>query len=122
MIRVKAILAVSLLMALLGCKNAPKQQQINAKEKEVVGINNLQEMQEIYYRFPSPDEMLDFIRGENLNFNDHILLPVASEDKYLDSRSQALNLGVYISDMAYIILFKRQKEALAYFQVVYDAT
>ncbi len=120
MIKVKTIVVIVLSLAAVGCRNTSKPQQVTSNEKEVIVSNQLEEMQQIYYRFPSPEEMLDFIKGENLDFNDEILLPVGNENQYLDSKSQALNLGVYISDMTYIILFKRQKEALSYFQVVYD--
>jgi hypothetical protein len=121
MMSVKAILGITLFLIVLSCNsNKSPQQTISINEKEVQSANQLQVMQETYYRFPSPDEMLNFINKENLNFNDHILLPVENAPRYLDSKSQALNLGIYISDMAYIILFKRQKEALSYFQVVYD--
>ena len=120
MIKVKALLGIVIILAAISCKNNKVQQPTAVKEKDVLGADQIEEMQEIYYRFPSPDEMLNFINKENLDFNDHILLPVDNASQYLDSKSQALNLGVYISDMAYIILFQRQKEALTYFQVVYD--
>jgi len=83
------------------------------------GFDPVDEVKEVYYRFPSPDEMLSIIDHEQFYFNDEILLPVGKANNYLDSRTQALNLGVYIADLAYITLFERQKEALTYFQVVY---
>ena len=63
--------------------------------------------------------MLDIIDKEKLAFNDELPLPTDRANQFLDSKSQALNLGVYIADLAYITLFQRQKEALTYFQVVY---
>ena len=83
------------------------------------GFDPVDEVKEVYYRFPSPDEMLSIIDHEQFYFNDEILLPVGKANNYLDSKSQALNLGIYIADLAYITLFERQKEALTYFQVVY---
>jgi hypothetical protein len=121
MMRVKSIPGIILVLIAISCSsNNNKQQTVAKSDKEVLNANQLEKMQETYYRFPSPDEMLNFINRESLNFNDQILLPVDNAANYLDSKSQALNLGVYISDMAYIILFQRQKEALSYFQVVYD--
>jgi hypothetical protein len=121
MMRVKVILGIILFLIVLSCNNNKNQQQsVNTNEKDVMGAGQLEVMQETYYRFPSPEEMLNFINKENLNFNDQILQPIDNASHYLDSKSQALNLGVYVSDMAYIILFQRQKEALSYFQIVYD--
>lgn len=86
---------------------------------DLSGYNEPEKVMEVYYRFPSPEEMLSFIGSEELSFNEEIILPIDNADNYLDSKSQALNLGVYIADLAYITLFQRQKEALTYFQVVY---
>jgi hypothetical protein len=101
------------------CKNTKNVQPGVNVEKESLGFEQIENIQDVYYRFPSPDEMLNFIDKEKLDFNDHFLLPVNNATQYLDSKSQALNLGVYIADLAYITLFQHQKEALTYFQVVY---
>jgi len=87
--------------------------------QDLAGTEELEKMAEIYYRVPSPDEMLHFIDREKLYFDDEIILSVNNASRYLDSKSQALNLGIYIADLAYITLFERQKEALTYLQVVY---
>jgi hypothetical protein len=86
---------------------------------EITGFDQYEEVKEVYYRFPSPDEMLGIINNEEINFNDEILLPIENARAFLDSKSQALNLGIYIADLAYIALFQRQKESLIYMQVVY---
>lgn len=110
-------IAISILILLTGCRNspAPSGQRIEVPS----GFEDMDEVRSIYYRFPSPGEMLNFIDKEELDFSVEYLHPVEKSTSYLDSRSQALNLGVYIADMAYITLFQRQKEALTYFQVIY---
>jgi hypothetical protein len=114
------IILVTIIMAtIFGCKNNPK---VNEPVKDVVqeiGIDQMEEVKEIYYRFPSPDEMLSFINKEKLAFNNRYLHSVDKSKSFLDSRSQALNLGIYVADLAYITLFQRQKEVLDYFQVIY---
>ena len=116
---VKQLLPLLLVLVLLGCRNG-KQVEKQIDPDELTGFEEeLEEVKEVYYRFPSPDEMLNFIDREELRFSDEILLPIENANRYLDSKSQALNLGVYIADLAYITLFQRQKEALTYFQVVY---
>jgi hypothetical protein len=101
-----------------GCTNRSNvSNQIDSDE--FTGYNELENVKEVYYRFPSPEEMLSFISTEELSFNEEIILPIENANNYLNSKSQALNLGVYIADLAYITIFQRQKEALTYFQVVY---
>ena len=109
--------AVVLVIMIAGCRNRPSPSGQIGDDFSASG--DMDEVKEIYYRFPSPDEMLNFIDKEELNFTDDFLLPVENSTDFLDSRSQALNLGVYTADMAYITLFQRQKEALTYFRVIY---
>lgn len=77
-------------------------------------------IKEVYYRFPSPDEMFVIIDSIGLQFDNTLLLPTENAGKYLDSKSQALNLGVYIADLAYITLFERYKESVDYLQVIHQ--
>ncbi len=118
MVRIYLLLFAVILVLLSGCKN-PKSNRDQVEGEQYVALEQIEEVKEIYYRFPSPDEMLNFIDREKLTFNDELLLPIDYSKGYLDSKSQALNLGVYIADLAYITLFQRQKEALIYFQVIY---
>jgi hypothetical protein len=115
----KKLLGIAFFVFLLvACRNNNPRTTTDMDE-EMTGFDQIEEVKEIYYRFPSPDEMLSFIDREKIHFDDRLLLPVEYANSYLDSRSQALNLGVYIADMAYVTLFQRQKEAYTYFQVIY---
>lgn len=113
------LFVVILILLMVGCKNRSNNKKSKAPSKQNLGFTKMQDIKDIYYRFPSPDEMLSIINKDELSFNDQIILPVDEASRFLDSRSQALNLGVYAADMAYIMVFKRHKEAITYFQVVY---
>ena len=78
------------------------------------------QIKKVYYRFPSPDEMFSVIRSAGLQFDNTILLPAKTADQYLDSKSQALALGVYVADLGYITLFERYKESTDYLQVIHS--
>jgi hypothetical protein len=118
MFRINLLSSVIILLLFSGCKNSHTNRD-QVEGKDYITNDQLEEVKEVYYRFPSPDEMLNFIDHEKLTFDDEILLPVENSKSYLDSKSQEINLGVYIADLAYITLFQRQKEALIYFQTVY---
>jgi hypothetical protein len=113
------ILGVLIFLFLAACKNRSTDKEVSLTKDDITGFDQMEEVKDIYYRFPSPDEMLNFISRQELEFDDRILLPVENARGYIDSRSQALNLGVYSADLAYITLFQRQKEALTYFTIVY---
>ena len=108
------------LVFMYGCKYDPSSKKTT--EKDVIDpefFELTKELKDVYYRFPSPEEMFMFIDSIGLNFNPSILLPVSQMDNYLTSTDQALNMGIYISDLAYITLFQRYKESLDYLQTIY---
>lgn len=72
----------------------------------------------VYYRFPSPQDMIEQINRKNLKYNASLANDPQNASKYLDSYQQTLNLGVYVADLAYITLFGRFSEALNYFEAV----
>jgi hypothetical protein len=76
----------------------------------------------IFYSFPSPEEVFAYIEASKLEFDPAILNPVSNGRNYLNLTDQSLNLGVYISDLAYITLFNQQENSLAYFEVIHKLT
>lgn len=72
----------------------------------------------VYYRFPSPDDMLRYINREKLEYLPNILNSHENCNKYINSKSQALNLGVYISELAYVTIFKKLNQASNYLEAV----
>lgn len=79
-----------------------------------VDINGTQ----VYYRFPSPQDLMEQIHRKNLRYNPALTNDPRYASRYLTSYQQTLNLGVYVADLAYITLFGRFSEALAYFEAV----
>lgn len=70
------------------------------------------------YLFPSPGEILDRFYGTEFSFlSEHTSNPNDAV-KYLSSKDKGLNLGVYLTDMAYAALFSRSSEAVEYLDVI----
>jgi len=103
-------------------------QQVNKDplKKDIEEYNSKEEhkrdeiLKEIYHRFPSPEEMLAFIDKETVEVDKLLLNNPGKSMQYLDSRSQALNLGVYIADLAYLTLFEQHKESFSYFEAIFN--
>lgn len=115
-------LSVSILLA-FSCKNSTTN---NNKDKKNV-IQELPMHEEtatldslIYYRFPSPKEVFDYIDKSKIDYNNAILNPSENVKKYLELPVQAINLGIYISDLAYITLFEQHQESLEYFNAIHQ--
>lgn len=72
----------------------------------------------IFYRFPAPNDIINYIKTERLVFHKDFLNPTSNANKYFDSRLQQLNLGIYSADFAYITIFNSLSEASEYFKSV----
>ncbi|MCE3229551.1 MAG: hypothetical protein K0S32_4102 [Bacteroidetes bacterium] len=75
---------------------------------------------ETFFQVPSPGEMLTFIKmvGGKNNKNTSFLNPASNEKNYTDSKSKALNFGIYSCDLSYCSIFEIGSEALKYFKTV----
>lgn len=76
-------------------------------------------IESVYYRFPTPDEIFGFIKNEKLKFDPALLNPNSNVNKYLDSKSQTINLGIYISDLAYITMFESYTRSVEYYKSIH---
>lgn len=75
---------------------------------------------ETFFQVPSPGEMLTFIKmaGGKNNKNVSFLNSPDNQKFYTDSKSKALNFGIYTCDLSYCSIFEIGSEALKYFKTV----
>src|SRR4030042_2308821 len=118
--KLKFILILIITVILCGCKTEQTSKKDGDTEAETIEFDELkQELRDVYYRFPSPAEMFSYLDSTGLRFDKKLLSLRRNADDYLTTRDQALNLGVYIADLAYISLFQRYKESIDYVQIIY---
>jgi hypothetical protein len=72
----------------------------------------------IVFLLPSPGEILERFYDTNLKYKPELLNSTGNKDKYLGSKAQTLNLGVYITDMSYSALFERSAETVKYLEAI----
>ncbi len=77
-------------------------------------------LESVYYRFPTPNEIFGFITNEKLKFDQALLNPKENAEKYLDSKTQTLGLGIYVSDLAYITLFEAYNKSIEYYSITHN--
>ena len=100
----------------VGTKNGQMSDENDSvHQKELVKT----ELSDVYHRFPSPNEMLMVLDKANLTFNQTLLNSPSKVNDYFESKSQALNLGIYIADFAYLSVFKKYNESTPYFESIY---
>ncbi len=76
------------------------------------------EEESVIYLFPSPGEVLERFYNTEMDYSSDLLNPVSNKDKYLTTRAKALNLGIYLTDFAYLVVFERQQEAIDYLEAI----
>jgi hypothetical protein len=92
------------------------QKDTTAKQDSVYEFPDSQ----VSFMLPSPDEILGEILSTRMDYNVDYLNSRKNASKYIDTRKKALNLGVYLSDLAYANLNEDKTEAFEYFKVVRD--
>jgi hypothetical protein len=68
----------------------------------------------VFYSLPSPLETAMLIKNAGAVYNEELLNPTANTSKYITSRSKALNLGIYSTDLSYASLFDQTQATLDY--------
>ena len=119
----KSIIVLSVLVALVSCRQASNNTESDVVDaNEELGFGTEEQIEEVFYRFPAPEEMLNYFNEDDFSFTPHILQPTEKAKQFIDSRSQAYNLGVYMSDLAYLTLFNQSQETHEYMMAIYDMT
>ena len=114
------VIAIMIVLA-AACKTDTKSKRAPGliDDEETAGIaKRVEQIKNVYHLCPSPAEMLSVIDIADLAFDGDLLNSASNSEKYLDTKSQTLNLGVYITDLAYSALFGRHEETLDYLEVV----
>lgn len=101
-----------------GCRIAEEEKSTDLPNEDFEKLNRVETERTIYYRFPSPEEILRYIHQEELSFQEELINPVNNAAQYIDSKAQSLNLGIYISDLAYSTIFRKLNLASDYLEVV----
>lgn len=109
------------ILLLTGCSNNNKTEKKKLNDVQIE-VNDLQETSSNFensFNPPSPDEVMAFFETTLITYNPEILNKVDRVSNYFDSKSQALNLGIYLSDVAYINLFDNSTDAMHYMEAVF---
>jgi hypothetical protein len=70
----------------------------------------------IFYSLPSPLETAMLIKNAGAEYDEMLMNPTANTDRYITSKSKALNLGIYSTDLSYASLFDQTQATLNYIE------
>jgi len=107
---------ILLALALLCLSTACNQATENSERKELQ--EDTSTVAVTLYRIPSPIEMFSFLKTNDIPFSANVLNPIGNWQNYTDSKAQAINLGIYTTDLAYSAAYEQYQEAILYFDLV----
>jgi hypothetical protein len=116
--RIFLLLFLMLGLILTGCNRGTKTE--GSGEFEASGTldpetqEQLNTAKRIFYSLPSPLETAMLIKNAGAVYEEELLNPVSNTSKYITSRSMALNLGIYSTDLSYASLFDQSQATLDY--------
>jgi hypothetical protein len=70
----------------------------------------------IFYSLPSPLETAMLIKNAGAEYDEALMNPTSNTSKYITSKSKALNLGIYSTDLSYASLFDQNQATLNYIE------
>jgi len=72
----------------------------------------------IEYSVPTPNELFDIVKLQGGELNIELVNSLDNQEKYIDSKSKALNFGVYSADIGYMSCFDHGIEFLKYTKAI----
>ena len=70
------------------------------------------------YSVPDPDEIFNEIFIDEFELKSDLINSLSSADQVFESKTIALNIGVYLADMAYLVLNEKNILAIEYFKTI----
>ncbi len=118
--RIFLLLFLMLGMILTGCNLGSKSEGESSGEFEGSGTldpetqEQLNTAKRIFYSLPSPLETAMLIKNAGAEYNEDLMNPTSNTSKYITTKSKALNLGIYSTDLSYASLFDQSQATLDY--------
>lgn len=116
------LFSIILGIALTGCNRGPKSGGEGSGDFEATGTldaetqEQLNTAKRIFYSLPSPLETAMLIKNAGAEYNEGLMNPTANTSRYITSKSKALNLGIYSTDLSYASLFDQNQATLNYIE------
>jgi hypothetical protein len=71
-------------------------------------------IEQFYPLLPSGGEFISMIHNVGLDYKVDVINPLKSPYDFMLLRNQALNFGIYLTDLSYLLFFEKQEESILY--------
>ncbi|MEA3450663.1 MAG: hypothetical protein U9Q83_02025 [Bacteroidota bacterium] len=111
------ILLFVLFGAFMSCNNEPKDEP-DEIPKKIDTLDILTDLKNVYYSTPSPMEIASVVEKYNEYFSSDMLHNAGDAKKYLSTKAQAINLGIYSADIAFLAISGNNQYSKQYFSIL----
>lgn len=118
-VNLKLILILFIAGLIFGCASESSKQDRVEVEVDEIPVDDavksgVQTARQIFYSLPSPLETAMILKRSGAQYNPEILNSVDNISRYTTSKSMALNLGIYSTDLSYASLFDQTQASIKY--------
>jgi len=85
---------------------------------DMIDSNNQESV--IEYSVPTPNELFEIVKSQGGVLNLALVNPLENKSIYINTKSKAINFGVYSADIGYMSCFEHNLEFLKYSKVIED--
>jgi hypothetical protein len=117
----KALFLLLFFGLLFSCSKDKKDEEADQQQVTHQSIDTsavLLKYNETVFTLPSPYQATITIRNQNIDFNKSLLNQVENYKNYTTSFKQALNIGIYGTDLGYLSLYDQSTESISYFTAI----
>jgi len=114
------LLFVSLGLIISGCNRGPRSE--GSGDFEATGgldadtQEQINTAKRIFYSLPSPLETAMLIKNAGAQYDEGLMNYTGNTSRYITTKSKALNLGIYSTDLSYASLFDQTQATLNYIE------
>jgi hypothetical protein len=103
------------IMLLINSCSSDKKQESSSNEFDEAASELKEKVESIIYEIPSPSEIPFIIEATGADFIPDLVNDLQKSEKYISSNKvAAMNLGVFASDIGYLVTYEKVQEALNY--------
>ncbi|MBN1158050.1 MAG: hypothetical protein JXA61_01605, partial [Bacteroidales bacterium] len=80
-------------------------------------FDDIDKAKKIFYSLPSPLETAMLLKSAGIDYDEMLLNDLSSVERYATTKSKALNLGIYTTDLSFASFFDQAQTSLNYMDV-----
>ncbi|MBI3134676.1 MAG: hypothetical protein HYZ14_08400 [Bacteroidetes bacterium] len=103
---------------MMSCGGSGEDELQNVVVADTAQTNVQPEQPAVEYAVPTPNELFEIIKIQGGEQRVGLVNPLDNRSKYVETKSKALNFGVYSADLAYMSCFGIGTEFLMYFKAI----